>query len=60
MGSALLTIAGGMFGIPLVIMLFIAGLGGDIPSFVLSTGGWSMALGIILAGIGAVMSVWER
>ena len=56
MGSALLTIAGGMFGIPLVIMLLIAGVGGDIPPFILSTGGWSMALGIVLAGIGAVVS----
>ncbi len=60
MGNALLAIAGVMFGIPLVLMILIAGLGGDIPPFILSTGGWSMALGIVLGGIGAVVSATER
>ena len=56
----MLTIAGGMFGIPLVVMLLIAVLGMDIPSFVLSVGGWSMALGLIVGGIGAVVALSER
>ena len=60
MGSALLTIAGGMFGIPLAVLILIAVLPGDIPRFILSAGGWSMALGIILAGIGAVVSAADR
>ncbi len=60
MSNAFLTIAGAMFGIPLVIMLLIAGLGGDIPPFVLGAGGWSMALGIIVGGIGAVIALAER
>ena len=54
MSSAILTIAGGMFGIPLVVMLLIAVLGMEIPTFVLSVGGWSMALSLIVGGIGAV------
>ena len=60
MGNALLTIAGGMFGIPLALLVLIAILPGDIPPFILSTGGWSMALGIVLAGIGAIISAAER
>lgn len=56
MSIAILTIAGAMFGIPLVIMLFIALIGLEIPSSVLSVGGWSMALALILGGIGAVMN----
>ena len=48
-----------MFGIPLTVMLLIAGLGMDIPPFVLSVGGWSMALGIIVGGIGAVVALSE-
>lgn len=60
MSSAILTIAGGMFGIPLVVMLLIAVLGMDIPPFVLSVGGWSMALGVIVGGIGAVVALSER
>ena len=59
MGSALLIIAGAMFGIPLVMLILIAVLPGDIPRFILSAGGWSMAFGVILAGIGAVMTVAE-
>lgn len=60
MGNALLAIAGGMFGIPLALLILIAILPGDIPSFILSAGGWSMAFGIILAGIGAVISAADR
>ena len=60
MGNALLTIAGGMFGIPLALLILIAILPGDIPPLILSAGGWSMAFGIILAGIGAVVSAANR
>ena len=59
MSSTILTIAGGMFGIPLAVMLLIAGVGGDIPPVVLGVGGWSMALGIITGGIGAAMAWFE-
>ena len=41
--------------IPLVLMIFIAAFG-EIPGFIISFGGWSMALGLITAGIGAVMA----
>ena len=57
MSSAILAIAGIMFGIPLVVMLVIATLMGDVPSFILWAGGWSMAFGVIVGGIGAVMAL---
>ena len=60
MSSAILIIAGGMFSIPLVVMLLIAVSGMEIPPFVLSVGGWSMALGVIAGGIGAVVALSER
>ena len=58
MGSALITIAAAMFLIPMVVMLAIAIVGADIPSLILSVGGWSMALGLITAGIGALMELY--
>ncbi len=59
MSSTILTIVGGMFGIPLAVMLLIAGVGGDIPPVILGVAGWSMALGIITGGIGAAMALFE-
>lgn len=59
MSNAILTIAGGMFGIPLVVMLLIAVSGMEIPPLVLSVGGWSMVLGILVGGIGAVVALAE-
>jgi hypothetical protein len=57
--NAILSIAAAMFVVPMLLMLGIALLGADIPSPILSFGGWSMALGIILGGIGAVMAWGE-
>lgn len=54
MSYSILSIAGAMFGIPLI-LLTLAALIGDIPPLMLWAGGWSMVLGIILAGIGAVI-----
>lgn len=54
MSNAILSIAGAMFGVPLILLIVIAALG-DIPPLVLSVGGWSMALGVILGGVGAVI-----
>ena len=48
-------IAAAMFVVPMFVMLGIAVVGVDIPSPILRYGGWSMALGMILAGIGAFM-----
>lgn len=56
MSGIFLSIAGVMFGIPLVVLLAIA-LVGDIPSMVLAVGGWSMALGVVLGGIGAAIGL---
>ena len=53
MGSVIISIAGAMFGIPLALMPGIALTGTEIPSLILSVGGWSMALGLITGGIGA-------
>ncbi len=55
MSGIMLSIGGAMFGIPLVAMVGIA-LFGDVPSPMLFVGGWSMALGVITAGIGAIFS----
>lgn len=56
MSSAIITIAVAMFGIPLFLLLGIELLG-DIPPLVLKVGGWSMALGLMLGGIGAVLGL---
>ena len=57
MSNAIFTIASAMFAIPLVLMLVLA-LVWEIPSLVLTVGGWSMAFGIIVAGIGAVIALY--
>ncbi len=59
MGNAFIMLGCAMFGIPMFGMLLIAGIGMDIPPFILHNGGWSMALGIIVAGIGAAMTLVE-
>ena len=56
MSGFILSMAAGMFGVPLVLMLAFAILGGDVPSFLLWLGGWLMAFGVILGGIGAFIS----
>ena len=58
MSGTIISVGGLMFMVPLVLMIFIAAFG-EIPGFVLSFGGWSMALGVITAGIGAVMARGE-
>ena len=59
MSQVFLSIAAGMFGIPLVLMLGIAVTGNDIPHLILSLGGWTMAFGVILGGIGAVIALYD-
>lgn len=58
MSRIIISIAGAMFGIPLVLMIIIAILFGDVPSFILWLGGWIMALGVVAGGIGAVMAMY--
>ena len=53
MSSIILSIAAAMFAIPLVGMIIIALLFGDIPPPILWAGGGSMALGVVAGGIGA-------
>lgn len=60
MGNAFIQLGCAMFGIPMLVMLLMAGVGVEIPPFILHNGGWSMALGIIVAGIGAAMTLVER
>ena len=57
MSGFLFSVAGGMFGIPLIVMTAIAVVGADIPSTILTFGGWSMAFSVILGGIGAVFAL---
>ena len=58
MSNIILLVAGAMFAIPLVAMIIIAILLGDVPSPVLWVGGWSMALGVVAGGIGAVIAAY--
>jgi hypothetical protein len=55
MSNAIFTIASAMFGIPLVLLLVLA-IVWEIPSPILFVGGWSMAFGVIVAGLGAVIA----
>ena len=57
MSGAFISIGGAMFGLPLLILLAIALAGADIPTLLLSVGGWSMAFGLIVAGIGAFLNL---
>ena len=58
MSGQILTVAGAMFMIPLVLMLEI-GVPGDIPGRVLFFGGWSMAFSMIVAAIGVFVGMNE-
>lgn len=60
MSGIVFSIAAAMFGLPLLLMTAMAVAGVDIPAMLLSTGGWTMAFGVIVGGIGAVMAVGER
>ena len=60
MSGIVFSIAAAMFGLPLLLMTAMAVAGADIPAMLLSTGGWTMAFGVIVGGIGAVMAVSER
>ena len=61
MSTAILTIAGAMFLVPLTILVIIAGIrAGDIPSPLLTIGGWSMAFGLIIGAIGIFLGMIER
>lgn len=59
MSGIILSIASAMFLIPLFLMVAIAVTGTDIPGTILLVGGWSMALGLVTAGIGAFMALAE-
>ena len=60
MGNAFIQLGCAMFGIPMLVMLLMAVVGVENSPFILHNGGWSMALGIIVAGIGAAMTLVER
>ena len=51
MSGQILTIAGAMFLIPLLIMVAFA-LVTDVPGLMLYIGGWSMAFSLIVGAIG--------
>ena len=58
MSGQILTVAGAMFMIPLILMLGI-GVAGDIPGRVLFYGGWSMVFSMIVAAIGVFVGMNE-
>ena len=51
MSGQILTVAGAMFMVPLVVMFAVALLG-DIPGWMLHFGGWTMAFSLIVGAIG--------
>ncbi len=57
MSGIFLSIGGIMFGIPMIVMLAVAIFLGEVPGQMLFVGGWSMALGVVTAGIGAALSL---
>ena len=60
MNSPLLNLGAAIFGVPFVIMFIIALTGNDIPKSILQVGGWSMAYGIIIMGVGAFFALRNR
>lgn len=57
MSGFLFSVAGAMFGLPMLIMTAIALVGADLPSALLTLGGWTMVFGVILGGIAAVFAL---
>ena len=57
MSGLILTLAGSMFMIPLLTLTGIA-LIADIPGWLLSIGGWTMAFSMIIAAIGIFVAMY--
>ena len=60
MNSPLLNLGAAIFGVPFIILFLIALTGNDIPTLVLQIGGWSMAYGVIIMGVGAFFALRNR
>ena len=58
MSGQILTVAGAMFMIPLILMIGLEVVG-DIPGWILFFGGWSMAFSMIVAAIGVFVGMNE-
>ena len=59
MSGQILTLAGGMFLIPMLIMTGIA-LVGDLPPWLFKIGGWTMAFSMIIASFGVFIAWCEK
>ena len=59
MRTSLLTIAGTMFLVPMIIMTAWA-IVGDIPGQILTIGGWSMAFSLIVAALGVFVGMNDK
>ena len=59
MGASLLTIAGTMFVVPLMLLTIVA-LVGDIPGWMLKVGGWTMAFSLIVAAMGILVTMNQK
>ena len=59
MGYAMMLVAAALFLIPMSIMLLIVAVGMDIPTFILHNGALSMVFGVLLAGVGAAVTLVE-
>ena len=58
MSGQILTLAGGMFLIPMLIMTGIA-LVGELPPWLFKIGGWTMAFSMIIASFGVFIAWCE-
>ena len=59
MRTSLLTIAGAMFMVPMIIMTAWA-IVDDIPGRILTIGGWSMAFSLIVAALGVFVGLNDK
>ena len=54
---SILTLAGAMFLLPMIIMIPAHLILGEVPDLMFNIGVWTMVLGIFLGGIGGVFTI---
>ena len=57
MGMSILTLAGAMFLLPMIIMIPAHLILGEVPDLMFTIGVWTMLLGIFLGGVGGFFTI---
>ena len=57
MGMSILTLAGTMFLLPMIIMIPAHLILGEVPDLMFTIGVWTMLLGIFLGGVGGFFTI---